>query len=393
MESAVISRDDLGLSVAYRPPSTGSEETLAGLWQNILQLDRVGLDDDFFELGGDSLAATILASLIEKEFGITFAPAKIMSYSTVSAQAAHCAEESDRHAAARLPSYVVGVNLDGERPPLFLVHGANGFTLFKRDFFTTLGSEQPVYVFQAPGLDGRDTPPTTVEDFATIYAEVIRDVAPDGPWRIAASCAGALIALEICHSLTNTGEMIDKLIFIDPPVAAPSVASLYPVRRRRSPGARLRQRWRKALEKLEARRFKLNAEELAYERDLKKRARRQEKETRRIQRRELGSGPISAEVESSYLPEDMLRTAMAVVDAIRSYVPRPWPGDAKMIVSSARRGGEVTEDPFWRRHLRAVDYDVVDCSHADLFERRLPDVARIISDFLGESRTALRDAS
>ena len=137
----------------------------------------------------------------------------------------------------------------------------------------------------------------------------------------------------------------------------------------------------------------MNAEELAYERSLKKRARRQQKETRRIQRRELGSGPIPTEVESSYLPEDMLRTAMAVSDATRSYIPRPWPGDAKMIVSTARRGREVQEDPFWRSHLGAVDYDMIEGSHKDLFERRLSEVGRIVSDFLEESPAQAGGAS
>jgi thioesterase domain-containing protein/acyl carrier protein len=393
METAVVLRDDLGLSVAYRPPSTGSEETLAGLWQAILQLDRVGLDDDFFELGGDSLAATILASKIEKKFGIAFAPAKIMSYSTVSAQAAYCASEPDHSAAAPLPSYVVGVNLEGGRPPLFLLHGANGFTVFRHDFFKVLGPEQPVYIFQAPGLDGRDTPPTTVEEFAAAYGEVIRGASPDGPWRIAAPCAGALIALEICHSLAKTGGTIDRLILIDPPIVSPRVSSLYAVRKRRSLRNRLRRRWRRGLEQIKASGFGLNAEELAYERSLKKRARLQQKRTRGIQSRELGSGPIPAEVESSYLPEDMLRAAMAVSDATRSYVPRPWPGDAKMIVSTARRGREVQEDPFWRSHLGAVDYDIIEGGHKDLFERKLPEVARIVSNFLEESPAQAGGAS
>jgi hypothetical protein len=133
---------------------------------------------------------------------------------------------------------------------------------------------------------------------------------------------------------------------------------------------------------------------LAYERALKKRAKRQEKLMRRIRRRELGSSPVPAEVESSYLPEDMLRAAMAVSDATRSYVPRPWPGDAKMIVSTARRGSEVKEDPFWRSHLGAIDYEVVDCSsHEGLFEQELPEVARILSNFLKESPAQSGDAS
>lgn len=382
MESAVVLRDDLGLSVAYRPPSSGPEETLAGLWETILKLDRVGLDDDFFELGGDSLAATILASKIEKKFGVDFAPSKIMSYSTVSAQAAYCASEPDRSAASPLPSYVVGVHLEGGRPPLFLLHGANGFTVFRHDFFEVLGTEQPVYVFQSPGLDGRGTPPTTVPEFAATYAEVIRGVSPDGPWRIAAPCAGALIALEICHTLAKTGGTIDRLIMIDPPVVSPRVASRYAVQKRRSLRNRLRRRWRRGLEKIQALGIGLNAEELAYQRALKKRARRQQKQTRAIRSRELGSGPIPAEVESSYLPEDMLRTAMAVFDATRSYVPRPWPGAAKMIVSTARRGRKVQQDPFWRGHLGAVDYDVIEGGHSDLFEQKLTEVARIVSDFL-----------
>lgn len=393
VKSGRMLRDDLGLNLAFRSPSNESERVLASLWQTVFQLDRVGVDDDYFQLGGDSLAATALASLIEKQFGVNFSPADIMTHSTVSAQAAFCAGKAGCLDVAQLPKHVMGVNLAGGMSPLFLIHGANGFVVFRREFFEILGTGQPVYVFQAPGLDGRDQPLTKVEEYAAVYAKVIRQVLPQGPWRIAASCDGCLIALELCHLLVAGGGAIDKLILIDPPPVPSCVAAHYPPAGRKSLKNKLKIFLWKVSRVFTWRGAASDAKAYAYIRALKDRAVRQKRMMNRIRAREAGHGPVSPGVESSYKPDDVLRVGLALTDAILRYKPRPWPGNAHMIISTGTRGREMDEDPFWRSHLGAIDYEVIDCTHGSLFKGSLSVLAGLVSVILKGTHAGSRSAS
>ena len=62
-------RDRFALPTPYAPPSTDSEKKLRTLWEQVLIIDGLGLDDDFFLLGGDSLSAVTLLTEVERVFG------------------------------------------------------------------------------------------------------------------------------------------------------------------------------------------------------------------------------------------------------------------------------------------------------------------------------------
>lgn len=380
--SDTINRNELGLSVGFRSAVTPSEKRLVTIWEEVLQVDSIGVDDDFFNLGGDSLAATILASEVETQFDVVFSPANLMSCSTVSLLAEFCDENIKNSTVNKLPGYVTSLNPDGTSPPLFLLHGGIGFTLFKREFFDILGSDQPVYIFQAPGIDGRDSPLTTVKEFSAAYTRVLRTVNPRGPWRIAASCAGSLIAIEMCHDLTVDGGGVDKLILIDPPLIPDAVKVLYQ--------SSFMQFAMKSLNAFMWRGFVLDAGAVAYRKSLRKRAETQAKFERRIHSREFGTGPIQAEIERSYLPENMLRTALALQDALVKHRPRSCAGNARIIGSTERHGNAVKQPSFWESHLNNVQYDLIEGRHKDMFTGKLEEVATLVARALDDSPRKLQ---
>ena len=90
----------LGLSTPWQAPQTETATRLAGIWQTVLGIDAVGTADDFFDLGGDSFAATGLASEIEATFGLRFTPSDIITHSTVARQEAMVAGASQRRASS-----------------------------------------------------------------------------------------------------------------------------------------------------------------------------------------------------------------------------------------------------------------------------------------------------
>ena len=80
------------LSSTFRDPQTDIEKTLARFWQQVLRVHRVGMDDNFFDLGGDSIMAIQIAARMA-EVGFTLSPNEIFQYQTLSALAARVAPE------------------------------------------------------------------------------------------------------------------------------------------------------------------------------------------------------------------------------------------------------------------------------------------------------------
>ena len=218
LSEARMRRCDLALSTEWKEPQTEAERKLTEIWQDVFGIDVVSVLDDFFALGGDSFTATTLAAEIEATFGKRFTPADIITLSTIGQQAECLA---DANSAAPLPACLVLGRAGGPKPPLFMVHGGKGFAFFKSTFLDIVGEERSIYLFQAPGLDGR-TPLESVEevvtlgDFATLYVDAMRTVQQSGPYHIAAMCAGSFIALEMCNQLEKVGQAVRRLVLLDP---------------------------------------------------------------------------------------------------------------------------------------------------------------------------------
>ncbi len=105
-------------------------------------------------------------------------------------------------------SSLVTIRSEGTRPPLFLVHGAEGNVLLYRDLARCLGSDQPVYGLQSQGLDGNDKFLTNFAEMASSYIREIKEVQSGGPYHLGGYCLGGIIALEMAHQLRAMGEQV-----------------------------------------------------------------------------------------------------------------------------------------------------------------------------------------
>lgn len=114
---------------------------------------------------------------------------------------------------------LVAVQTSGSKPPLFFVHGLRGiaFAVGSR-FARMLGSDQPVHVINAPGMDGRQPTIDRVRDMVLLYLQEIGQVRPQGAVRVGGMCAGCFIAIEIARALQNEGRQTGPAILVDPPV-------------------------------------------------------------------------------------------------------------------------------------------------------------------------------
>ena len=197
-------------------PEDDFERAVAAIFGELLALAPVGRDDDFFLQGGDSLLGVELQIRLREQFGVQVA--KLHEDATVAGVAARirAAGTVDR---TRRPAMPVMFPLweHGSAPPLFLVHGRHGQAFVSPQFMRLLGDDQPVWVFQARGLDGLAEPHPTVEAMADDYVAAMRRERPRGPYFIGALCAGAYIAAVMARRLEEAGETVLPLLLLDPP--------------------------------------------------------------------------------------------------------------------------------------------------------------------------------
>ncbi|MGW2255968.1 alpha/beta fold hydrolase, partial [Kitasatospora sp. NPDC001660] len=195
-----------------RGPRSAQEEVLCSLFAEVLKVDRVGIDDSFFELGGDSITSIQLVSRIRSVLGVKLSNRGIFETPTVARLSEKLGTGQDGDGFEVLLPLRTG----GDRHPLFCVHGAGGLSWPYSSLLKHIGAEYPVYGLQARGLDGTDARiATSVEEMAADYVEQIRSVQPEGPYHLVGWSFGGLVAHEVATLLTEAGAEVALLANLD----------------------------------------------------------------------------------------------------------------------------------------------------------------------------------
>jgi len=217
----------------YVAPRSAAQRWLARLWQDVLRVDRVGLDDNFFALGGDSLLSLKVISRVRanKALGIDLKLRDLMRTPTIgqllpdgvaaSADSASAAPPTALRVLAQGPT-------GGTLPPVACVHAALG-TLFDYDAIVAqLGGERTVYGFQSRTLVDpawQDISPAAI---AADYVREWRAVQPQGPYLLLGWSLGATLATWMARELEAQGQAVQWLGLIDPFVPEAATASERP---------------------------------------------------------------------------------------------------------------------------------------------------------------------
>jgi thioesterase domain-containing protein len=308
------------LNQEFVGPRTPLEETLARIWAGVLGLKRVGIHDNFFDLGGHSLIAVKLFSRIKRTLGHELPLATLIQSPTI----AHLAEVLEQDDWQPPWSALVALQPRGARLPFFCLHGVGGEVLCYRALSRHLGEEQPFYSFQAPAATGRQLAPWGIPELAACYVRELRQVQPHGPYALGGLSFGGIVAFEMAQQLLAQGESVTLLALLD--AGCPGhVVKLRPLQRVWEHGcnlARLRPRqWPTYLaEKGRALGVRLRRGfwRLAHW--------------------------LSARFGTPVTPEQLPRDVAGLL-AISSYMAQPYPGPITLFRAAERLGGH-SRDPF-----------------------------------------------
>lgn len=197
------------------------ERQLQRIWRKTLKVPDVGLDDNFFLLGGDSLQAVELFLEIETQLKRRLPPALLFETGTI-AEMARLIEtvetrgDGNADSAAGRPSTVVAMNAGGNLPTIFAVGGNGGSSIGFAHLARRLGANQPFFGLDSIGLDGTEEPLTRMEDIAAEHIRRLRAAQPEGPYYLIGACFGGRVAYEMAQQMRREGLGIGLLILLDP---------------------------------------------------------------------------------------------------------------------------------------------------------------------------------
>jgi nonribosomal peptide synthetase DhbF len=194
-----------------RAARTAREEALCCLFAEVLGLDSVGADDNFFALGGHSLLATRLVSRIRTALGTDLPVRLFLQAPTVAGVIESLA--ADPAAQARIDP-VVPIRASGEQPPLFCVHPVSGVAWCYSGLQRHLPAGLPIYGLQLD-VTSASAWPRDLAELTASYADRIREVQPAGPYRLLGWSLGGCIAHAVAVRLQREGERVELLALLD----------------------------------------------------------------------------------------------------------------------------------------------------------------------------------
>ena len=197
-------------SRTFISPRTPLEANIAKVWSDVLNLREIGIDDNFFEIGGESLIAAQLMRRVSAEYGVNLRLSTLV-------KARNFRSLAPLLISAQQPTFnspVIPFRTSGSQTPLFLVAGLGGNAI-NFDFVSRILTNRPVYGIETHGIGRHGEILSTIESMGEFYLTEIRKIQPKGPYHLAGYSFGGFVAFEMARQLRTAGEEVGLLGLID----------------------------------------------------------------------------------------------------------------------------------------------------------------------------------
>ncbi|MDL4840524.1 amino acid adenylation domain-containing protein [Aquibacillus rhizosphaerae] len=198
-------------ALSERGPRTPQEEVLCQLFKEVLNLNRVGIDEGFFDLGGHSLLAVKLMTRIKQTLGVEMTIGSLFEAPTI----AGLAEQLEGGGNSSALDILLPLRRGGTKQPVFCIHPAGGLSWCYAGLLHMLGKDYPVYGLQARGIGEQTGWPTSMEEMARDYVEHIQTIQPHGPYHLVGWSLGGNVIHAMATELQRQGEEVGLLAMLD----------------------------------------------------------------------------------------------------------------------------------------------------------------------------------
>jgi thioesterase domain-containing protein len=340
--------------------STAKTAALSRIWQRVFRKEHIGVDESFFDLGGDPWLAIELFLDIEKVFGRNLPPLVIYQAPTIASLATLLEAPSS-------PALAKCVRLkDGSlEPPVFLTHGMGGNILEFFDFVHHLQAPHTLYGLQARGTDGLEKPCFSIDEMAHFHLEGIKTLQPQSPYILIGYSLGGLVALEMARHLAETGESIALLVMID---SYPSLRYA-PLAQRLGVVSRTAKHYASRILRASGSKTIADANPRSGRLDTLEGP--------------AGLVPVRTSVGIAFTPA-MRCVQEAAVRALRNYKPRFYHGRIRFVRAATPLRFPDDPEKVWAKFTDHLEVETVPGNHHEILTTQYESLARVISRYLRE---------
>jgi amino acid adenylation domain-containing protein len=320
--------------VSVPSPADPVEARLREIWQRLLKLNNVALDQDFFALGGHSLLAARMLVEVEQWFGSKLPHSVLVEHPTIHGLATYLRQSP----AGKWPALVT-IQVGASLLPMFIAHGLGGSLLSFIELANALGPEQPVYGLQLPAF--LDQHQADLRILAANFVKQVRAIQPVGPYNLAGHSSGGLVVFEMACQIMEQGETVGLLALLDCDPNTGKVAH-----RPFKDWDTFKTSLRRVLAGFELREFL--ARRMMYHR-IKIKSWLAE----RSRHLKIGRGWLPDSVRDS-LASSLLGVEGFLLLAIRDYQIRPYPGNATLFLAQEEPRSEPQPERAWAGRILGV---------------------------------------
>ncbi|WP_418603970.1 phosphopantetheine-binding protein [Hwangdonia sp.] len=198
-------------TVSVEEPVTEIEEKLVKIWEHVLAFSPISTQDNFFEIGGDSILSIQIIAKARK-LGIQLTANQLFEHQTISELGKHFSKSQTKVEKKKL-KYLVPLREEGAKKPLFCIHSGGGHVVFYNLLAKYMKPNRPIYALEPSGLyGGGDTMHKNIEDMAMDYMNEIRSVQTEGPYNILVYCFSVTVGNEMAIQFTKLGHKANIIV-------------------------------------------------------------------------------------------------------------------------------------------------------------------------------------
>jgi thioesterase domain-containing protein/acyl carrier protein len=357
------------LSNEYVPPADELEKRLVTIWEEQIGVSGIGVMDNFFEVGGDSLVGALVFAAIEETLGKSLPVSMLLVAPTVR----KLAEQIRNGNEAQNYSPIIPINAQGNHTPLFFIPGKGGYPTRIRHLAKKIDPQTPVFALQDLSKNYRKHILRLIETQAAYYLTEIKKLYPHGPYILVGESSGGKVAYEMAQQLLKTGEKVTMLAMLDTYNMEESLIDGYKEKKnipyyqmlvKKHFTILLKSDWQGKLDYL--RFYRENGRQ----------------KVRQFLSRHLTR---SKKAKPSALPENISHIERANRQATREYQVLPYSGRVILFKTMRGAGAKYPTNGWDRVTLGELVIHPLDCYHGSiLFEPAVSQVAEIIQGYIDE---------